>query len=322
MIDTLTPLMVLGFLFSVYSVIGNDSIQTLGTFMTSNQKIKWQYLWVFAALILVGVISWSWVMNNGDISHGRLTQIPFVEVRWYHACAPLVLVFLTRFGIPVSTSLLVLSTFTASVVFEKILLKSILGYGIAALSAYIIWILIFRWDKKTREIPEEKRKRWIFFQWFATGFLWYSWLVHDIANIAIFLPRQLSFGTLLFVLLSFVLALAYFFRLGGGKIQEIVQSKTNTSYIRSATMINLVYAFILLYFKEINNLPMSTTWVFVGMLTGRELAIATFTQSYQFKTVFPLVGKDLLRLLLGLFISVMVALGIQHIDEIAQYFQF
>ena len=37
---------------------------------------------------------------------------------------------------------------------------------------------------------------------------------------------------------------------------------------------------------------MSTTWVFVGLLCGRELAMATMTGKEKFKIVFPLVTKD------------------------------
>ena len=37
-----------GFILSSYAVIANDSIQTIGIFITSNaRKIKWFYLWFF-----------------------------------------------------------------------------------------------------------------------------------------------------------------------------------------------------------------------------------------------------------------------------------
>ena len=144
--EVLTIWMVVGFLFAAYSVIGNDSIQTLGTFIASNKKIKWYYLWAFAASILVFTLTYSFVTTGGDISFGRLEKIPFVEIKWYHALAPFGLVLLTRLGIPVSTSLLVLSAFASSLVFEQILTKSAIGYGLAAVSAYILWMLISGWD--------------------------------------------------------------------------------------------------------------------------------------------------------------------------------
>jgi len=311
--------MILGFLFAAYSVIGNDSIQTLGTFIASNQKTKWYYLWGFAALILIGTLSLSYFGTGGDISSGRLEKIPFVEIQWYHALAPLALVALTRFGIPVSTSLLVLSSFASSLVFTSILLKSALGYAIAAVVAYFLWIVIYKWDNKKNPVPEEKEAIWRFFQWSATGFLWYTWLSHDIANIAVFLPRDLNTWQFIAVLAVFVVGLAYIFWRRGGKIQHIVLEKTNTNYLRSATMIDLCYGLILFVFKELNSIPMSTTWVFIGLLSGRELAMYARIAHYQFKDVFPIVGKDMLRLLFGLAVSILIAVAIQNSTVIGQY---
>ncbi|MEZ4104309.1 MAG: hypothetical protein R3B60_03410 [Candidatus Paceibacterota bacterium] len=316
-IDVAIIWMILGFLLAAYSVIANDSVQTLGTFIASNQKTRWYYLWGFASTILIITLSISYFTSGGDISSGRLEKIPFIQIEWYHALAPLALVLLTRVGIPVSTSLLVLSAFASSLVFTSILTKSALGYGIAALTAYVLWIVIFKWDNANNPVPEHRKKLWRIFQWLATGFLWYTWLSHDIANVAVFLPRELTLLQFILVLTIFVIGLAYIFWKKGGKIQQIVLEKKNTRYIRSATIIDLVYALILLIFKEWNSIPMSTTWVFVGLLSGRELAMSTWIKNYKFSDVFPLVGKDLLRLLFGLAISIAVALAIQHQFQIA-----
>jgi len=318
--EPLTIWMVLGFLFAAYSVIGNDSIQTLGTFIASNKSIRWQYLWIFVSVILVGTLTYSYVMYGGDISYGRLEKIPFIEIKWYHAMAPLGLVILTRIGIPVSTSLLVLSAFASSLVFEQILIKSAVGYGLAAIVAYTLWLLISGWDNKRNAIPSSHEKYWRITQWCATGFLWFTWLSHDIANIAVFLPRSLQLPHFLFVLTVFVVGLAIIFWKQGGKIQEIVLEKTGTNYLRSATIIAFLYGFILLFFKEYSSIPMSTTWVFIGLLAGRELAIATQTRDYHFKNVFPLVGKDMLKLLFGLAVSIAIAVAIQHAIHIGNFF--
>jgi hypothetical protein len=52
---------------------------------------------------------------------------------------------------------------------------------------------------------------------------------------------------------------------------------------------------------------MSTTWVFVGLLAGRELAIRTVKKEKSSK-VFPLVAGDFGKLILGLAISVVIVL--------------
>lgn len=312
----LTIWMFVGFLLAAYSVVGNDSIQTLGTFIASNRKYKWYHLWFFMGSILIFTIIYSWYINDGDISYGRLTRVAVVEIRWYHAIAPLVLFFMTRKGIPASTSLLVLSAFSSAVLLEKVILKSAIGYGLSATTAYLLWLWLSRWDEKTKPIKAKYRKHWRIFQWIATGFLWHSWLTHGLTNIAIFLPRNMNLGILLMVIIIMSVGLAYIFKSNGGKIQNIILSKKDTVYVRSATLIDLFYALVLIFFKEYNNIPMSTTWVFVGVLCGRELAISTrLRDRYKFKEVFPVVGKDLLKLFFGLAVSVTVAFLFQYLGN-------
>jgi len=78
-------------------------------------------------MVAVAVISYSWIVNGGDISRGRLSdKIPFPEVfTIWHAIAPLILLVLTRFGIPVSTSLLVLSVFATNSAVVDMVSKSV-----------------------------------------------------------------------------------------------------------------------------------------------------------------------------------------------------
>ena len=162
-------------------------------------------------------------------------------------------------------------------------------------------------------MKEEHKVYWRVGQWFTTGFLWWTWLSHDMANIAVFLPREIPIDLMLVISAVFVAGLWYMFREGGGKIQNIVLEKHNTRYVRSATIIDGVYWLILFFFKELNDIPMSTTWVFVGLLCGRELAMATMTGKEKFKVVFPLIGKDFLKMMVGLATSVGVVLSIHYI---------
>ena len=90
-----TLFLMVGFLLAAYSVIANDSVQTLGTWIASNQKFKWQYLCFAASSVLLITLWYGWAVNGGDISYGRLTKIPWQPIQWYHAMAPLVLVILT-----------------------------------------------------------------------------------------------------------------------------------------------------------------------------------------------------------------------------------
>ncbi len=307
---------VLGFGLAGYSVIGNDSIQTLGTFIASKQKwFKWYVLASAASFVMILALAWGWYSYNGDISYGRLTRIPYQEIQWYHAVAPAILLVLTRVGIPVSTTFLVLSAFASTVVLEKMLMKSVVGYGLAAMVAYVCWIGVSRFINE--KFDEVKGDFWISFWrnsvWVTSGWLWWVWLSHDVANIAVYLPRQLSIELLIVVMAYFTILLFYIFYIQGGRIQTVVLEKTGTRYARSATIINVIYAAVLFYFKELNDLPMSTTWVFVGLLCGRELAIATMNKDYKLGYVFPLIGKDFLKMVFGLTVSVGIVLAIHYV---------
>ena len=304
---------IIGFGLAAWSVTANDSVQCLGTFIASKQKwFEWYILAASASLAMIVTVSYGWWMYDGDISYGRLTQIPYQEIQWYHAVAPGILLLLTRIGIPVSTTFLVLSAFASTVVLEKMLLKSVVGYAVAAVAAYVCWIGISKFiNEKFDEITTHwKITFWRNSVWITTAFLWATWLMHDVANIAVYLPRQLDISLLVIVLIYFTILLFY---IHGGPIQKVVLDKTGTRYARSAAIINIIYALVLYYFKELNNLPMSTTWVFVGLLCGRELAISTMNKDYKLKYVFPLIGKDFVKMIFGLSVSIGIVLVIHYI---------
>ena len=312
--ELVTLWMLVGFLFAAYSVIANDSVQTLGTWIASNnERVNWRIMWAAASVVLLWALWYGWYMYGGDISYGRLNRIPFQEIQWYHACAPGLLLVLTRVGVPVSTSFLVLSAFASTFVLEKMLVKSMMGYAVAAVAAYAIWIGVTKILDENKPVKDEHKKYWRIGQWFTTGFLWWTWLSHDMANIAVFLPREIPMDLMIGISIVFVAGLWYMFREGGGKIQNIVLEKHNTRYVRSATIIDGVYWLILFFFKELNDIPMSTSWVFVGLLCGRELAMATVTGKHKFKTVFPLITRDFIKMMIGLGASVGVVLTIHYI---------
>ena len=210
-----------GFLLASYSVIANDRIQTLGTFIASNREsIHWKILWLFGASIFSIVVVYGWLTYGGDISYGRLTRIDYIEPQWYHAVAPAILLILTRFGVPVSTTFLVFSVFASSVILEKVLIKSVVGYSVAAVSAYLIWIVISSFiDEKEDKVRPENIKYWRVAQWTTSAYLWFAWLQHDLANIAVYLPRQLSLPLLIGVVLIGICFLGFIFYSGGGRIQ-------------------------------------------------------------------------------------------------------
>ncbi|TLP80167.1 hypothetical protein [Maribacter sp. ACAM166] len=306
-----------GFLIAVYAVIANDVIQTLGTFIASNSKIKWWFLWVFAGSILTVTILFGWYTNGGDASYGRLSEIPLPNpMPWWYLLAPISLLVITRFGIPVSTTFMILSVFSSGQLIEKMILKSVFGYSLAFVVALILYLLISRKFESPASIrlmdKKKQRKYWLVAQWFSTGFLWSQWLIQDFANIFVFLPRQLQLSELMISLGIILLIMAYIFNAKGGKIQEIVNQKSNTQHIRSATIIDACYGILLYFFTTLNDVPMSTTWTFVGILAGREIAISYLLRKKELKKTYHLIIKDFAKVNIGLMVSILIAYLIQY----------
>lgn len=304
-----------GFMIAGYSAIANDSIQTIGTFISSSQNKKWWVLWLFIGILFLATVLYSWVTYHGDVSFQRLATKGFTKApesfSFLQLCAPIVLLVLTRFKIPVSTTFLLLSIFSTSASgLYSILEKSLKGYLVAFFCSFVIWVFLEKLFK--RLYKGNASLLWTVFQWITSGTLWCVWIIQDAANIAVFLPRSLSLAEFIFfsTFIFFGLGILFYYR--GDKIQEIINQKSNTVDIRSATLIDLVYAIIMIAFTKVNPIPMSTTWVFIGLLGGRELGIDIANRfeldsKTTHRNTLDTIVKDILRAAFGLFISICLA---------------
>jgi hypothetical protein len=308
----------LAFMFSGYSAIANDSIQTLGTFISSNSKKPWWLLWLFISVIFVATMTYSWVTYKGDVTYERLNGKGFnvapTSFTFLQLAAPLFLLLLTRMRMPVSTTFICLSVYSASLGgITSMLTKSILGYGVAFVSALVLWFVLAKLIVKFTK--GEPHPFWTFLQWCISGCLWSVWLMQDGANIAVSLPRSLNLNQFLFFLAFITFGLGILFYLKGDKIQKVVTEKSHVEDVRSASIIDFTYTIILYFFKEVSHIPMSTTWVFLGLMGGRELAM-TIRTSYKthrkMKKTMKIIFKDLFYLLTGLTVSVILALLANH----------
>ena len=320
-----------GFLFAAYAAVANDSIQTIGTFIASNQDKKWWVLWLFLGGIFVSTITYSWMtvdvvgainetgeaVGDGivdrDVSNGRLSAKGFdkapTSFHFLQVAAPVFLLILTRLRMPVSTTFILLTSFAATpAAVGKVLAKSMSGYILAFFIGFIVFITIAQLAKK--HFTGKANFGWTIAQWITSGTLWSVWLMQDAANIAVYLPRSMNFFTFLgFVsIIFFGLGLLLYYK--GGRIQKIVTEKSVVTDVRFATVIDFIYCILLFYFKLHSKVPMSTTWVFIGLLGGRELgmAIRRSGENSIFKS-FKLIFKDFSFAMIGLFVSVVIAIG-------------
>ena len=313
-----------GFVLAAYSAVSNDSIQTIGTFIASNADRKWYVLWLYIGTIFLVTVTVGWFLNDGDVSYGRLQalepdgslsypqpdQFNFLQI-----AAPIFLLVLTRLRMPVSTTFLLLSSFAVSQgAVGSVINKSLSAYALAFLLGFAVWFSINHLTKKY--FRGKPAGWWTIAQWSTSGSLWSVWIMQDAANIAIYLPRQLEVSHLIPFLLIVFLGLGLIFFLKGDKIQQIVNEKSEVTDIRAATIIDFVYATILVYKLTISVIPMSTTWVFIGLLGGRELAMRMREKTsgaerrIRVKEALLMIGKDVGLATIGLLVSVALAMGV------------
>lgn len=98
----------------------------------------------------------------------------------------------------------------------------------------------------------------------------------------------------------------------GERVQTVVDKKTNAKNMREASLMDLLYGTVLFVFKQKIKVPMSTTWVFLGFLAGREFGIvfADFSVT-RLTSALKMMGWDALMALIGFVVSV-IALLIQN----------
>ena len=303
-----------GFLFAAYAAIANDSIQTIGTFIASNQDKKWWVLWIFIGGIFCLTMFYSWFTLNGDVSHGRLAakgfEIAPTKFHFLQVAAPIFLLILTRLRMPVSTTFILLTSFAATTsAVGKVLAKSMSGYVLAFTLGLIFFIIVAKASKKY--FVGKANPSWTIAQWITSGSLWSVWLTQDAANIAVYLPRSLNGIEFSAFITIVTVGLGILLYTKGGRIQKIVTEKSVVTDVRFATLIDLIYCVILFYFKLHSKVPMSTTWVFIGLLAGRELGMSLMkTGTHTVIGGLKLALKDVTFALIGLSVSIAIAVGV------------
>ena len=314
---------IIGFLLAAYSVVANDSLQTLGTYLSSNQQRTpkaLQMLFICGVAAAVMLIGWSLHPSGGglgDPAWGRLDNFPLPDnVNWVYLLPPIAVLALTQWGAPVSTSFLVLSAFVPKNT-TSLLLHSLAGYLMAFAIALVVYgALMWLLERTVLNSPLQNRNLWLALQWISTGWLWSQWLVQDMANIFVYLPRELNLGSMVAATLMLCVGLCVLVAIGGGPIQGVVRNKINTGDLRSATEIDFLFGCVLFWKASISTFPLSTTWVFLGLLAGREIAIRWRLHLIDRQPLNAVLGRDVFKAGIGIVVSLAVAFAIQPLKAL------
>ena len=307
----------IGLSLAMFSTMANDSVQTLGTFLSSNSKVAWWKLWFYISILFILIVVLGWLKFGGSLDFGRLQNIPYdPSFDIMHFIAPMLLIFLTYNRIPASTTFLILSVFSSQNMVAFMLIKTFCGYILAFIFSFTLWTLLSKYFDKllTSKDADSKRRRWKFFQWASTGLLWMAWLTQNTVNIVVYVPRHFGIYDLCLFLFIGIIMIGFTFYNGGGPIQQIVKEKKDMSNVRSTTTINLCFAFVIILMSLFNTVPMATTWVFIGILAGRELSMAKYDNNTEislmerYRNARGIIFKDLISAGLGITISLIFSM--------------
>jgi hypothetical protein len=192
-VDWSTVFMLSGFVLAAYSIIANDVIQTLGTFLSSNHSTPWWVLWIFAACILAGGSARGLVLERRETRltdahrHSAARGLPLVARRPAAAAAgPHPVRLPCQHDIPDSERFLQREVMTSIVHEVAAGLWRGFRLGPAGLRSADSPGMKQRFLQRENNRP----RLWMVLQWISTGFLWSQWLIQDLANIFVYVPRQ------------------------------------------------------------------------------------------------------------------------------------
>ena len=298
---------------SVFSVIENSSFQIFGTFLTSNKNKSVFQIFFFIFAIFLATLSFEWITNSGRLDFDRLANINYSNnIDFRSVLAPILLFFLTYKKIPVSTTFILLSGFATKHTVDSMLTKTATSYLVSFVFGYYIW---YRLDKllngKISNFDNNKLIAWQNIQIISNIGLIIFWIMSNNSNLVVSLPRTFNIPYFLIYILFCAISIFYVVFSRGGKIQSIINAKNGLDNPKTNSIINIAFSLIILMFQYINTTPVATTWSFVGLLSGRELALSMKSFNGVKKITLIKILRDLSVLIYGLLITLIYVLLIK-----------
>ena len=292
-----------------YNVIFNNSIQTIGLFIASNKNKGIFYNLLFFSSIFIFAVLLSWFLTEREVHYHLLDSIDYSEIELQFLLLPILISFLTKKQVPLSATFLIIPLFANSSTISSMINKTTVSYFLSLIGSLVIYKFLY--TKYKNLLSDEKTdtgKIWIVAEYVSTGILWFSWLTVSLCNFVIFLPRKFDITDI--VLLSSIGIVTIYCILisNGGEIQKIIDQKSDVKNIKTTVIFNSLFAFTLLFIQHLDNIPITSTWMFLGVLAGRELAISVTTKRLageKYRLCLAKIWKDLRLAIIGIILSLL-----------------
>ena len=296
--------------FTSYNIIFNNSIQTIGLFIASNGDKKIVPNLLFFGSIFILSILIPWFLTSGEVHYHLLDSIFYKEnhINVLFIFLPILLYFFTKKRIPVSATFLVIPLFANKSTIESMINKTSVSYFLSLVISLMVYNFLYtKYKDLISNDKENTSKTWIIAEYVSTGILWFSWLSISLCNFVVFLPREFSLLDIILLSIIGLSTIYYILITRGGEIQKIITQKSDVKNIKTAVIFNTLFAFMLLFIQHINNVPITSTWMFLGVLAGREIAISINTFSIRgalkYKNCLLKIWRDLFSAILGIVFS-------------------
>ncbi len=294
----------------MYNVMINNFIQTLGTFNISNKYTKKWKVFLYLVVIFVTYFVYTWLKYDGNIRKGSLRFIEYKDSFGYSILLlPMLLSLFNYFGIPVNLTFLSIPLFTDGKIVKSMVVEAFINYFLAFIISFVFWnILYVKFKKFLRK--KDNYQFWRIIEYISIGILWYCWLNTCVSSFMVFLPPKLYLEHLILLLIigSIVISIVTILR-PEDKMEQIVEEKTDVKNIMSSVLFNILHSVVLLTLKLNSKVPIATSWIFIGLLDGRELGITTRKANNfsdpKYKLCLEKISRDLYRNIIGIFISLL-----------------
>lgn len=291
---------------SVFAILENNSFQIFGTLLSSNKNKPIYKLFLFIFLIFFTTLIFGWIINNGRLDFNRLLQFNYNgDIGIKSIIPPLLLFALSYKKIPVSATFILLSGFATKNTVDSMITKTAASYLLSFIIGYYIWyVLDKKFNDKISEFDEKRTFFWNNVQLISNVILIIFWIMSNNGGLIVSLPRNFNMLNFLVYLLFCAISISYIVFSRGGKLQKsIMNAKKGLNNPKTNSIINIIFSLIIFVFQHISSTPVATTWSFIGLLSGRELALSMKKNGYISKTTILKILKDLSVLIYGLIVT-------------------
>lgn len=292
-----------------YTLIANNYIQSIGTFLINNKnKFKSNLIFITLSFTITTLISW--IIFDGNIDYNLLSNIEYKKnLGIVIIFIPMLLNIFTKYGIPVSATFLVIPLFSDNNTLNTMLTKTVTSYFLAFIVSFFIWNFIKKHFSQIMKMDNKENTFWNITEYITTSLVWIAWNMLNICVFVVFVDRKFNFFELVAVNIIVLVVLYIILKGDNTKIEEIINEKNETENKKSIAIFNLLFALILIFIEFFSNVPLTTTWVFLGLLAGKELS-ESFTNNNIFsntkikKSLIKII-KDLHKAMVGIIFSLL-----------------